>query len=186
MKNMGLCLYILLTIIFHFQTAETDEEEDDDSLEKSVDIEEKELDVDTDADSDENDDSPTTTTSTTTKDDLHFAEEDDAEVSIEQEKTKVRKVNVDKAGKKDDLLYEYYSEYFDEDYDDLGDNVDSKKKIVIGQPPVVVTSTSTPADDEIDSTETEKSAIFPPSYIFLIIASALVSFTIFMLAFLVI
>ena len=171
---------------------------DDDSLEKAVDVDEKELDVDEDEDDES---TPTTTQSASSstpkiKDDIHFVEEDDSEVQIEQEpKTKGRKPsNVDKTSnkQKDDLLYEYYSEYYDnEDYDDLGDNkVDnSKKKPVAGLPPVIATSTSKTIyvdfEEDSESTETEKSVIFPPSYIFLIIASALVSFTVFMLAFLV-
>jgi hypothetical protein len=168
-------------------------DKDEDSLEKIVE-EEKELDVDDDDDDDDDDDISTTTMSTngsTVKDDIHFVEDDDNEVPIEQEKPKVRKVNVDKSSnaKKEDLLYEYYSEYFDEDYDDLNENGDTTdKKSTTKLPPIVATSTpKTVVDtlDDEDSTETEKSAIFPPSYIFLIIASALVSFTVFMLAFLV-
>lgn len=170
---------------------------DDDSLEKAVDVDEKELDVDED-DDDDDDSTPTTTQSSSTpkiKDDIHFVEEDDSEVQIEQEpKTKGKKPsNVDKTStkQKDDDLYEYYTEYFDDDYDDLGENnVDVVKKTpVAGLPPVIATSTTKTVyvdfEEDSDSAETEKSAIFPPSYIFLIIASALVSFTVFMLAFLV-
>jgi hypothetical protein len=80
-------------------------------------------------------------------------------------------------------LYEYYTEYLDEDYDDLTDVDDAEKK-----PPVVV-STARPADvvESVDkeSIPADKSSVFPPSYIFIILASALVSFTVFMLAFLV-
>jgi hypothetical protein len=172
-------------------------DDNDDSLEKIVDdIEEKELEADEDEDDDDDvaddvDATTTTTVSTSTlKDDIHFVEEDDTEVEIEQEKTKVRKPasNANSNTKKDDLLYEYYSEYLDEDYDDLNDNDSADVKKTPKLPPVVAVPTTPKTIDVADTTDAsdaEKSAIFPPSYIFLIIASALVSFTVFMLAFLV-
>ena len=159
--------------------------DEDDSLEKIVDdIEEKELEADEDDDEDDDLTTTTTTSKSTLKDDIHFDEDDDTEVEIEQEKTKVRKPVSSSNAKKDDLLYEYYSEYLDEDYDDLNEN-DSDVKKSPKLPPVVAVPTTPKPVDEVDSNDAEKSAIFPPSYIFLIIASALVSFTVFMLAFLV-
>ena len=159
---------------------------DADTLDKVADdADEKQVDADDNDDDDDDDDDDVTTTAPTVKDDIHFVDEDDAEVQIEQEtKTKPRRPATN--SKKDELLYEYYSEYLDEDYDDLNDNgISDKKK------PAVVAITTSRNDDVVvvenvdDNSETEKSAIFPPSYIFLIIASALVSFTVFMLAFLV-
>ena len=156
-------------------------------MEKVIDTEEKEVDPDDDDDDDDNDDDDDVTTTTpSTKDDIHFVEEDESEVTIEQEKAKPRRPVT--SSKKDDLLYEYYSEYMDEDYDDLSSNTVSDRKL----PPMVAPIPKNDAPvvksvepDTTTTTETEKSVIFPPSYIFLIIASALVSFTVFMLAFLV-
>lgn len=159
---------------------------------------------------------------TTIKDDIHFVEEDDTEVQIGEktgDKPSRRPTKVDKSKGKDDLLYEYYSEYFDEDYDDLAgsddddDTSDTKLGVNVNSiddtlqtnkivTPVQTSKTDEDADDssdddssddddnssddeDEDSSDTEKSAIFPSSYIFLIIASALVSFTVFMLAFLI-
>merc|ERR1719400_1485510 len=74
-----------------------------------------------------------------------------------------------------DLLYEYYNEYYDEDDDYL---YEVEKDLANGEEIVTVTKVW----NEVDS-DLEAKSIFHPSYIFLMLSSALISFAVFTLAF---
>jgi len=102
------------------------------------------------------------------KNDLYF----------EEEKNKAKKVKKNKKKPADDmdLLYEYYNEqYYDEDDDYL---YEVEKDLANGEEIVTVTKVW----NEVDS-DLEAKSIFHPSYIFLMLSSALISFAVFTLAF---
>merc|ERR1712004_62248 len=103
------------------------------------------------------------------KNDLYF----------EEEKNKAKKVKKNKKKPVDDMdyLYEYYSEqYIGEDDDDYLYEVE--KDLANGEEIVTVTKVW----NEVDS-DLEAKSIFHPSYIFLMLSSALISFAVFTLAF---
>jgi hypothetical protein len=97
--------------------------------------------------------------------------EEEENSSTPTESGNIKPKNPASGGTKNDLLYEYYSEYADEDLSDVG-GLEKKDN-------VVVVATVRPIDvheaEEKESVPADKSDIIPPSYIFIITSSALVS-----------
>jgi len=106
------------------------------------------------------------------KNDLYF----------EEEKNKVKKNKKNNKKPADDyenLLYEYYNEVaYGDDDDDMDYLYEVEKDLGNGEEVVTVTKVWNEVDSDLDA-----KSIFHPSYIFLMLSSALISFAVFTLAF---
>jgi len=117
------------------------------------------------------------------EDHVNVIPDDKNDLYFEEEKNKVKKVKKNKNKKKpaddyDNLLYEYYNEVaYGDDEDDM-DYLDEVEKDLGGGEVVTITKVWNEVDSDLDA-----KSIFHPSYIFLMLSSALISFAVFTLAF---
>lgn len=111
--------------------------------------------------------------------------DDKSDLYFEEDKKKTKKVKKDKKDKKkpavdyDNLLYEYYNEEIYGNDDDDMDYLYEVEKDLGGEGEIV---TVTKVWNEVDS-ELDAKSMFHHSYIFIMLSSALISFAVFTLAF---